>query len=108
MHVLVRKIAAGAEALFSRAGWFVSGFIFSDYPVRSACSVLHSGDLPVILRMSEIADYTLNDFQDLFSDFSLETDLEMTGFLSLGENSGKLRMTLVVKQPEQKLQRILQ
>jgi hypothetical protein len=79
-----------------------------DHFKKDMMEAADSGDLPVILRMNEISDYTLNDFQDLFSDFCLETDLEMTGFLSLGENSDKLRMTLVVKQPEQKPQRILQ
>ena len=38
------------------------------------------GELPFMLRLFEVKDFTPDDFQDLFSDFCLETSLELTGF----------------------------
>ena len=42
-------------------------------------SAANDDELPVCLQLNDIRDFTLMDFQDAFSDFSMETELEMKG-----------------------------
>ena len=64
--------------------------------------------LPVLLEMKETCNFTLNDFQDLFYEFNLDTGLEITGHFFVCEDCGKLHVTIEVDYPEVDEDRILQ
>ena len=68
----------------------------------------NDNSLPVALQLDEIRDYTLKDIQDTFSDFSLETGLEMNGSLFFCHNCGKLHLVLEVSRDRTEDMRILQ
>ena len=66
----------------------------------SMLSAADDGELPVTLQLRDIRDFTLKDVQDLFVEFSLETGLEMNGFLSLEDGTGMLQLQVQVDRPE--------
>jgi hypothetical protein len=66
----------------------------------SMLSAADDGELPVTLQLRDIRDFTLKDVQDLFVEFSLETGLEMNGFLSLEDGTGMLLLQVQVDRPE--------
>ena len=66
----------------------------------SMISAADDGELPVTLKLRDIKDFTLKDVQDLFVEFSLETGLEMNGFLSLDDSTGLLQLQVQVDRPE--------
>ena len=65
-------------------------------------------ELPVRLQLDEIRDYTLKDLQDTFSDFSLETGLEMEGSLFLCHDCGKLHLQLEISRERREEPHLLQ
>lgn len=75
----------------------------TDYEVfrKDMIEAANQHELPVIIALDETKDFTLNDFQDLFIEFNLETGLDMTGMMGLSEKTGRLQLRLVVRQGEQ-------
>ena len=65
-------------------------------------------DLPVSLQLNDIRDFTLKDFQDAFSDFNMETGLEMNGSLFFCHDCRKLHLMLEVSRERTEDTRILQ
>ncbi len=59
-------------------------------------SAANDDELPIGLQLDDIRDYTLKDLQDTFSDFNLETGLEMNGSLFFCHDCGKLHLVLEV------------
>ena len=75
---------------------------------EAVITAANDNSLPVALQLDEIRDYTLKDIQDTFSDFSLETGLEMNGSLFFCHNCGKLHLVLEVSRDRTEDMRILQ
>ena len=71
-------------------------------------SAANEDDLPVSLQLNDIRDFTLKDFQDAFSDFSMETGLEMNGSLFFCHDCGKLHLALEITRDRTEDTRILQ
>jgi len=71
-------------------------------------SAANEDDLPVSLQLNDIRDFTLKDFQDAFSDFSMETGLEMNGSLFFCHDCGKLHLVLEITRDRTEDKRILQ
>jgi hypothetical protein len=71
-------------------------------------SAANSDNLPVCLQLDEIRDYTLKDLQDVFSDFSMDTGLEMNGSLFFCHDCGKLHLILEISRDRMEDVRILQ
>ncbi len=59
-------------------------------------------ELPVMLQMGGLDDFSVKDFQDLFTEFQLETGLEMHGFFFLCEDCKTMHLMLAVDYPEKK------
>jgi len=68
----------------------------------------NDNDLPVVLQLDDIRDYTLKDLQDTFSEFSMDTGLEMNGSLFFCHNCGKLHLLLEISRDRMEDMRILQ
>ena len=68
--------------------------------VAAMIQTREENNLPMILRLDDIRDYTLKDLEDTFADFSRDTGLELTGMVTLNYNSGKLCLELKVDYPE--------
>lgn len=71
-------------------------------------SAANNNSLPVCLQLDDIRDYTLNDLQDTFSDFNMDTGLEMNGSLFLCHDCGKLHLILEICRDQMEELRILQ
>ena len=82
----------------------------SDYQqFKSAMlSAADDDNLPVQLQLNDIANFTLKDFEDLFTEFNFETSLEMRGKFSISPDCGKLRLVLEVDRGENREPRFLQ
>lgn len=65
-------------------------------------------ELPVMLQLDDLKDFSFRDLQDLFIDFSRDTDLDIYGHLHLCEECGKMHLQLEVDHPEEKPKKILQ
>ena len=57
-------------------------------------------ELPVMLQMSSSDDFTIKDFQDLITDFQMETSLEMQGSFFLCDDCKTMHLILTVDYPE--------
>ena len=68
----------------------------------------NDNSLPVVLQMDDIRDYTLKDLQDAFTEFSMDTGLEMNGSLFFCHNCGKLHLLLEISRDRMEDMRILQ
>ena len=71
-------------------------------------SAANDNELPIGLQLDDIRDYTLKDLQDTFSDFNLETGLEMNGSLFFCHDCGKLHLLLEVSRDRREDLRKLQ
>lgn len=71
-------------------------------------SAANDNELPIGLQLDDIRDYTLKDLQDTFSDFNLETGLEMNGSLFFCHDCGKLHLLLEVSRDQREDLRKLQ
>lgn len=71
-------------------------------------STANENDLPVILQLNDIRDFTLKDFQDAFYEFGMETGLEMSGTFFFCHNCGKLHLMIEVSRDRMEDERILQ
>lgn len=65
---------------------------FTDAMIEAA----EGEDLPVVLQLKDINNYTLKDVQDLFYDFRRDTSLDITGNLFICEKCGKLHLQIAV------------
>ena len=77
---------------------------FKEAMIRAA----DADELPVRLQLEEIRDYTLKDLQDAFSDFSMETGLEMEGSLFLCRDCGRMHLQLEVSREKREKPHLLQ
>ena len=68
----------------------------------------NDNNLPVVLQLDDIRDYTLKDLQDTFSEFSMDTGLEMNGSLFFCHDCGKLHLVLEISRDSMEDTRILQ
>ena len=68
----------------------------------------NDNNLPITLQLDEIRDYTLQDLQDAFSDFNLDTGLELNGSLFLCHDCGKMHLLLEVSRTRMEDIRLLQ
>lgn len=57
-------------------------------------------ELPVMMQMGGLDDFSIRDFQDLFTEFQLETGLEMHGSFFLCEDCKTMHLMLAVDYPE--------
>ncbi len=57
-------------------------------------------ELPVTLHIDDVKDFTLKDFQDAFSDFNIDTSLELRASLSYCHKCGKMHVELEVDWPD--------
>ena len=69
---------------------------------KEMISAAKKGQLPVYLELKDTKNFSLKDFQDMFSEFEGETGLEIAGLLVLEHEccSSKLHMQLRVGLPE--------
>ncbi len=65
-------------------------------------------ELPVSLRLTDISDHTLKDFQDAFTDIGFETGLKVSATLEMDQITGKLMLTMNVDQPDSMEKPLLQ
>lgn len=65
-------------------------------------------DLPIAMQLDDIRDFTLKDLQDAFSDFSMDTGLEMNGSLFFCHDCEKLHLVLEISRDRMEDMRILQ
>ena len=75
---------------------------------ESMIEAANDNSLPVMLQLDDIRDYTLKDLQDAFSEFSMDTGLEMNGSLFFCHDCGKLHLLLEISRDRMKDTRILQ
>ena len=68
----------------------------------------NDNSLPIALQMDDVRDFTLKDLQDAFSDFNMDTGLEMNGSLFLCRDCGKLHLVLEISRDRMEDMRILQ
>ncbi len=82
----------------------------SDYSRFKEAMIEAANDniLPVTLQLDEIKDYTLKDFQDAFSEFNMDTSLEMKGSFFFCHDCGKLHLMLEICRDKTEDRRILQ
>ena len=59
-------------------------------------SAANDNSLPVSLQLDDIRNYTLKDLQDMFSDFIIDTGLEINGSLFFCHDCGKLHLILEI------------
>ncbi len=71
-------------------------------------SAANDNSLPVSLQLDDIRDYTLKDLQDMFSDFIIDTGLEINGSLFFCHDCGKLHLILEICRDKMEDVRILQ
>ena len=71
-------------------------------------SAANDNSLPVALQLDDIRDYTLKDLQDAFSDFNMDTGLEMNGSVFFCHDCGKLHLMLEISRDRTEDLRILQ
>ena len=64
--------------------------------------------LPVALQLNEIKDFTLKDFEEAFSEFRLETGLDITGSFFCCPDCGRLHVVIEVDYPEEESTTLLQ
>ena len=77
--------------------------------VESMVEAADEEELPVMLQLDDLKDYTLKDIQDMFFEFNRDTALEITGHLFLCDDCGKLHLLIKVDYPgEDGEERILQ
>ena len=81
-----------------------------DYERFKKCMIEAAEDnnLPVVLQLDDIRDYTLKDLQDAFSDFSTDTSLELHGHLFFCHDCDKLHLELEVSYDRTEDIRLLQ
>ena len=58
--------------------------------------------------LDDIRDYTLKDLQDAFSDFNMDTGLEMNGSVFFCHDCGRLHLMLEISRDRTEDLRILQ
>ena len=61
---------------------------------ESMIEAANDNSLPVMLQLDDIRDYTLKDLQDAFSEFNMDTDLEMNGSLFFYNGTRELDQVL--------------
>lgn len=69
--------------------------------ITSMLKAANEGELPVELELSDLKDFTLADYQDLFIEFQLDTGLDMKGSLFLSDDDGRMHLKLEVNYPEE-------
>jgi hypothetical protein len=63
-------------------------------------SAAENEDLPATLQLDELGDFTLKDFQDMFSDFISDTGLDIEGHLYFCPECNKLHLVVSVDNPD--------
>lgn len=82
----------------------------TDYERFKECMIEAANDnnLPITLQLDDVRDYTLKDLQDAFSDFNMDTSLELNGHLFFCHDCGKLHLVLEVTREKTEDLRLLQ
>ena len=63
-------------------------------------SAAEEENLPIVLQLDDIKDFTLKDFQDAFYEFQMDTGLSIEGHMFICEDCGKLHVAVEVDYPE--------
>ena len=66
---------------------------------KAMLSAAENDELPVVLQLGDVKDFTLKDFQDTFNDFQRETGLEVTGSMFLCDHCDRLHLNLEFSLP---------
>ena len=95
----MRQMLEGTKRLFP-----------SDYQrfKENMIEAANQDDLPIVLQLDDVRDYTLKDFQDAFSDFNMDTGLEMNGSMFFCHDCGRLHIQLEISRDRTEDERILQ
>ena len=82
----------------------------NDYPKfkKAMIEAADEDNLPVGMQLDDIDDFTLKDLQDIFSEFSQDTGLEMHGSLFFCHDCGKLHLVVEVNRERTGDLRVLQ
>lgn len=75
---------------------------------ESMLDAAYEEELPVVLQLEDIKDFTLKDIQDLFYDFRTDTSLDINGTLFMCPDCGRLHLLLEVDYPETDEKTLLQ
>ena len=67
----------------------------------------HDNELPIVLELTNIRDFTLKDLEDTFIEFNMDTDLAMEGGFFISPKTGKLCLMVKVDRPKHKEKRVL-
>ena len=65
-------------------------------------------ELPVALQLDEIKNFTLQDFQEAFYEFHVDTGLDITGTMFICPDCGRLHVLVEVNYPDEDENSILQ
>lgn len=69
--------------------------------VNAMIEAAEEDELPIMLQLDDIKDYTLKDIQDMFFEFKQDTGLDIEGHLFTCEECGRLHLLLEVDYPEE-------
>ena len=77
---------------------------FKTYSLEAA----EEENLPIAFQLDNLDDFSFNDFQDMFYEFTCDTGLEITGTIFTCNDCGKLHLLVEVNYPYSEEESILQ